>query len=111
MTTTTKPLFSPQIVNIAESVLYQVPVSTTTVISYLSLHNTSTTPVKITVSTPVSGELSSTANQLTVKTLAGLETLRVYDAVGYTMATGQSIRAFADTDGAVNIRAGGAEIT
>ena len=110
MTTTTKPLFSPQIVNIAESVLYQVPASTTTVISYLSLHNTSTTPVKVTVSTPVRGKVSSADNQLTVKTLAGFESLKVAEAVGDILETGQSIRAFADVDGAVNIRAGGAEI-
>lgn len=110
MTSLTKSLFSPQLIGITESVLYQVPTNTTTVIKYISLHNTSTTPASVTISTPVAGDISSTSNQLAVKAIAGRATLKVFDAVDYPINAGSSIRAFSDTEGVVNIRAGGIEI-
>lgn len=110
MTTTSKELFVPQLIGTSESVLYSVPVNTVSIISYVSLHNTSTEAVTVTISTPTSGQISNSSNQLSVKRIAGLETLRVYDAVGYTLNAGASIRAVADTDNVVNIRAGGVEI-
>lgn len=106
---TTKPLFSPQLLETVESVLYQVPASKTTVLGYVSLHNTSTSPVTVTISTPDQGEVSSASNQLSVKTVAGLELLKINEAVGDILATGTSIRAVASVGGVVNIRAGGVE--
>ena len=110
MTSITKSLFAPQLVGIDESVLYQTPANTTTVIKYILLHNTSTVPATVTISTPTSGQISSTANQLAVKTVAGLASLQITEAVNETLNAGSSIRAFSDTEGVVNIRAGGIEI-
>lgn len=109
MTSRIKSLFVPQLLGTTESVLYSPPANTTTVIKYIALHNTGTVPATVTISTPVANDVSSTANQLAVKRIAGLETLRVHEAIDYPINSGTSIRAFSDAT-TVNIRAGGIEV-
>lgn len=110
MSAEVKLIVSPTLLSTTEAVLYDVNVNTVTVIKYISLHNTGTSPVEVTISTPASGQISSSANQLSVKRIAGKETLRVLDAVDFPLSAGMSIRAVADVADLVNIRVGGLEI-
>lgn len=110
MTNKTKPIFKPTLLSTSESVLYEVGVNTTTLLKNIILHNTSTTPAVVTISIPEKGDVSSKTNEFTVIRIAGKESLKVPEAFDHVIEEGDSIRAFADVDGAVNIRAGGIEI-
>lgn len=110
MSDTVSELFDPTYAGLTETVLYQVESNTKTLMKYLSITNTSTTPVQVTINTPVLGQASSLINQFIVKRVAGQSTLKVFEIVDLPLKSGMSLRATADTADAALIRAGGIEI-
>lgn len=104
-------LFNPQLLPIDAVNLYTAPNGTTTVVQYLEVHNTSATPVTVTVYMTPSGELPGLANQLFSRAIAGKQSVKITSAINYTLPSGASVQAVADVADVVSIHGAGIEST
>ena len=111
MATTPKPLLDPALVANSTTTYYTVPTATTTIIKHLALHNTSASPVQVTVYLVESGGTAGASNQIFKKTIASLESYPVYSALNATLEAGATIQAIAGTASAVSLHASGNEVT
>jgi len=111
MATTPKPLLDPTTIAASTTTYYTVPTATTTIIKHFALHNTSASPVQVTVYLVESGGTAGVGNQLFKKTLAALESLQVFAAINATLETGASIQCSAGTGSVVSLHVSGNEVT
>lgn len=111
MATTPKAFFDPALLTTGAVTYYTVPSSTVAIIKHLSLHNTSASPVQVTVNLVESGGTAGASNQVYKRTLAALESTQVFPAVNATLESGATIQALAATGSVVAIFASGNEVT
>lgn len=90
---------------------YTVPTSTTAIVKQISLHNTSSSPVQVTLNAVASGGSASTANQKTKITLAALQSVQLHDWINLTLPASSAIYAVAATASVVTIDISGNEVT
>lgn len=108
--TTPKPLWDPTTLTAAAVTYYTVPAATTTIIKHLALHNTSSSPVQVTIYLVPSDGSAGVTNQIFKGSIAGLDSVQVYSAINGTLETGATIQALAATAGVVSFHGGGNEV-
>lgn len=111
MATTPKPLLDPTTVANSTTTYYTVPAATTTIIKHMALHNTSASPVQVTIYLVESGGTAAATNQIFKKTIASLESIQVFSAINATLEAGATVQAVAGTASVVALHASGNEIT
>jgi hypothetical protein len=109
-TTTPKPMFDPFLVTAGTTTPYTTPASTKCIIKHLSAHNTTTTPVKLTVYLVENGGSAGASNQIFSKLIAGEDTAIIFGAINATLEAGATVQVVADTASAISLHGGCNEI-
>lgn len=112
MATTTKKLFNPALISLVAKAYYQTPdPSISTVLKSVTLHNTTSLPVLVTVYLVPSGDEPSALNEIFSRAIAGKDSIKVTSAINEVLEAGDTLNAIASTDGAVAIHGSGIEIS
>lgn len=111
MATTPKQFTATAFIPAVAAAQYTVPASTTAIIKQLSLHNTSASPVQVTLNAVASGGSVASSNQKTKVTIAANQSIQVHDWINRTLPTGSAIWAVAGSGSAITIDISGNEIT
>jgi len=102
-TTTPKQAFDPYLLPDVTGTAYLVPTNTVAVVKHLAVHNTSDTPVEVTVWLVENGGTATDSNQIFKRKIAGYDGKIVFPAINATLETGATIQAKADTVSVISI--------
>lgn len=112
MTTKTKKLFNPELIGVVTKAYYQTPdPSISTVLKSVTLHNTTSVPVLVTVYLVPAGEVPGPLNEIFSRSIAGKDSIKVASAINEVLEAGDTLNAIASTADAVAIHASGIEIS
>lgn len=110
MTTVTTVLFESKMAEAAATVQY-TSTSVTTTIDKLTAHNTSASPVTLTINLLAPSGTAGISNRVVSKVLGAGVTYTFPEVVGHVMTPGGAISTTATTAAVVAIRASGRQIT
>lgn len=105
-----KPLIDPTTIANTTTTYYTVPANVVTTITQATLHNTSSSPVLVTVYLVPSGGSAGVTNQIYKQRLAALETKIVYGALNASLESAATLQAQADTASVVALHLSGREV-
>jgi hypothetical protein len=103
-------MFDPFLVTAAVTTGYTVPAGTIGIVKHLVAHNTSTTPVELTVYLVESGGTAGTSNQIFKGKIAGNDERIIFGAINATLESGATVQVVAATASVVSLHGGVNEV-
>lgn len=108
--TTPKPMFDPFLVTTSVGPAYTVPAGTTAIVKHLVAHNTTSTPVELTVYLVESGGTPGSSNQIFKRKIAGNDEKIIFGAINATLEASATVQVVASVAASISLHGGVNEV-